>query len=97
MLLSFGFVFWNAFWTLFRGFVAGLLFCNALAVLNEHRFLARMGLTPRDDQAGDERQKLITFKYWVTGILQAARCLRHILIVVNGIIICVLLLIGYWL
>lgn len=101
MLLGFGFgfvsVFWNAFWTLFRGFVAGLLFCNAMAVLNEHRFLGRMGLTLKDDEAGDERKKLITFKYWVTRILQAARWSRQILILVNGIIICILLLLGYWL
>ncbi|GAB4833924.1 hypothetical protein Ancab_032171 [Ancistrocladus abbreviatus] len=74
-------------WTLLQGF---LLFANALAILNEDRFLARRGWSFADVSGG--RRK--SLKEQVVGLIYAAQYMRLPLIVLNIITIVVKLVSG---
>ncbi|KAG4393425.1 hypothetical protein AAZX31_03G067200 [Glycine max] len=75
------------FWTLLEGF---LLFANALAILNEDRFLARRGWTLAE-MTGPQRNSL---KGQVIGLIYACQFLRLPLILFNVITIIVKLFSG---
>ncbi|XP_074284442.1 uncharacterized protein LOC141609161 [Silene latifolia] len=74
-------------WTLLEGF---LLFANALAILNEDRFLAPKGLSFTEASAG-RRQSL---KQQLVGLIYAAQYMRIPLIMLNIITIVVKLVSG---
>lgn len=71
-------------------FVAGLLLCNAAAVLNEDRFLAKIGWgyeSTRSDAPGMKRQVIM--------LLHASRVLLTIpLMGLNVVVICLKLIMG---
>ncbi|KAK9716527.1 hypothetical protein RND81_06G239300 [Saponaria officinalis] len=69
-------------WTLLEGF---LLFANALAILNEDRFLAPKGLSFAEANAG-RRQSM---KQQLVGLIYAAQYMRIPLIMLNIITIAV--------
>jgi len=69
-------------WTLLEGL---LLFANALAILNEDRFLAPKGLTFAEATAGRRG----SLKQQAVGLIYAAQYLRLPLIILNVIIIIV--------
>ncbi|XP_027335346.1 protein transport protein yos1-like isoform X1 [Abrus precatorius] len=75
------------FWTLLEGF---LLFANALAILNEDRFLAPRGWTLAE-MTGPRRSSL---KGQVIGLIYACQFLRLPLILFNIVIIIVKLFSG---
>ncbi|TKY63400.1 Immediate early response 3-interacting protein 1 [Spatholobus suberectus] len=75
------------FWTLLEGF---LLFANALAILNEDRFLAPRGWTLAE-MTGPRRNSL---KGQVIGLIYAIQFLRLPLILFNIITIIVKLFSG---
>ncbi|KAK6245009.1 hypothetical protein QUC31_011418 [Theobroma cacao] len=70
------------FWTLLEGL---LLFANALAILNEDRFLARRGWTLAEIQGGRRN----TLKGQIIGLIHACQFLRLPLILFNIITIVV--------
>lgn len=74
------------FWTLLEGF---LLFANALAVLNEDRFLAPRGWTLVEIQG-----RRNTLKGQIIGLIHACQFLRLPLILLNIIVIVVKLFTG---
>ncbi|KAF7845421.1 protein transport protein yos1-like [Senna tora] len=82
-------IFWQkmGFWTLLEGF---LLFANALAILNEDRFLAPRGWTMAEVM-GPRRN---TLKGQVIGLIHACQFLRLPLILFNIITIMVKLITG---
>ncbi|PSS24318.1 Immediate early response 3-interacting protein [Actinidia chinensis var. chinensis] len=65
-------------WTLLEGL---LLVANALAILNEERFLAPKGWSFSDFSGG----KTKSFKGQLTGLIYATQYLRVPLILLNGI------------
>ncbi|KAM6550758.1 hypothetical protein CsatB_000566 [Cannabis sativa] len=71
------------FWTLLEGL---LLFANALAILNEDRFLAPRGWTLLEVQGGGRRNSL---KGQIIGLIHACQFLRLPLILFNIVIIVV--------
>lgn len=75
------------FWTLLEGF---LLFANALAILNEDRFLAPRGWTIAE-VTGPRRN---TLKGQIVGLIHACQFLRLPLILLNIITIIVKLFTG---
>ena len=75
------------FWTLLEGL---LLFANALAILNEDRFLARRGWTLAEIQGGRRN----TLKGQIIGLIHACQFLRLPLILFNIITIVVKLFAG---
>lgn len=75
------------FWTLLEGF---LLFANAMAILNEDRFLAPRGWTIAE-MTGPQRNSL---KGQVIGLIHACQFLRLPLIMLNIITILVKLFTG---
>ncbi|XP_028783458.1 immediate early response 3-interacting protein 1-like [Neltuma alba] len=75
------------FWTLLEGF---LLFANALAILNEERFLAPRGWTIAE-LTGARRS---TLKGQIIGLIHACQFLRLPLILLNIITIIVKLFTG---
>lgn len=75
------------FWTLLEGL---LLFANALAILNEDRFLARRGWTVAELTAPMRN----SLKGQVIGLIHACQFLRLPLILFNIITISVKLLTG---
>ncbi|CAJ1949120.1 unnamed protein product [Sphenostylis stenocarpa] len=84
------FFFWlmkMGFWTFLEGI---LLFANALAILNEERFLAPRGWTLAD-MTGPRRNSL---KGQVIGLIYACQFLRLPLILFNSIFIIVKLISG---
>ncbi|BAT81153.1 hypothetical protein PHAVU_008G227500 [Phaseolus vulgaris] len=74
-------------WTLLEGF---LLLANALAILNEDRFLAPRGWGLSDFSAGQTK----SFKGQVLGLIYATQYLRFPLILLNSICIIVKLVSG---
>ncbi|KDP24507.1 hypothetical protein JCGZ_25071 [Jatropha curcas] len=75
------------FWTLLEGL---LLFANALAILNEDRFLAPRGWTLAELQ-GSKRNSI---KGQIVGLIHACQFMRLPLILLNIIIIIVKLFSG---
>ncbi|XP_038692922.1 protein transport protein yos1-like [Tripterygium wilfordii] len=75
------------FWTLLEGL---LLFANALAILNEDRFLARRGWTLAE-LPGGRRNSL---KGQMIGLIHACQYMRLPLMILNIIIIVVKLFSG---
>ncbi|KAJ8899813.1 hypothetical protein K2173_019514 [Erythroxylum novogranatense] len=75
------------FWTLLEGL---LLFANALAILNEDRFLARRGWTLAEIQGGRRN----SLKGQVIGLIHAFQFMRLPLIILNIIVIIVKLFAG---
>ncbi|XP_022145757.1 protein transport protein yos1-like [Momordica charantia] len=75
------------FWSLLEGL---LLFANALAILNEDRFLGRRGWT----LAEMSRDRRNTLKGQVIGLIHACQFLRLPLILFNIIIIVIKLFSG---
>lgn len=76
------------FLTLLEGF---LLFANALAIVNEDRFLAPRGWTLTEVAGGHKRNSL---KVQVIGLIHACQFLRLPLILFNIVTILVKLLSG---
>lgn len=76
------------FWTLLEGL---LLFANALAILNEDRFLAPRGWTLLELQGGRRN----TLKGQIIGLIHACQFLRLPLILFNIVIIVVKLFSGW--
>ncbi|TKY56819.1 Immediate early response 3-interacting protein 1 [Spatholobus suberectus] len=74
-------------WTLLEGF---LLLANALAILNEDRFLAPRGWGVTDFSAGQKK----SFKGQLIGLIYATQYLRFPLILLNSIFIIVKLISG---
>ncbi|KAI8905332.1 Yos1-like protein [Powellomyces hirtus] len=74
-------------------FYVGLLFINAIAVLHEERFLARIGLGPSSSQGfGDQSA---TVKYKVINLISAIRTLlRFPLVAINIVVIVYELIFG---
>lgn len=71
-------------------FVAALLFVNALAVLNEERFLRKMGWANSPDQLEEQ-----TVKGKLVSLLHAVRILTRVpLIAINSFTIVLLLIFG---
>ncbi|KAG6620599.1 hypothetical protein I3842_Q059500 [Carya illinoinensis] len=68
------------FWTLIE---ALLLFANALAILNEDRFLARRGWTLAEISVGGRK----SLKGQVVGLIHACQFLRLPLMILNVITI----------
>ncbi|KAK3226231.1 hypothetical protein Dsin_006093 [Dipteronia sinensis] len=75
------------FWTFLEGF---LLFANAMAILNEDRFLAPRRWTLAELQAGRRN----SFKGQVIGLIHAFQFMRLPLILLNIITIVVKLVSG---
>uniref|UniRef100_A0A2P2NYU5 Immediate early response 3-interacting protein 1-like n=1 Tax=Rhizophora mucronata TaxID=61149 RepID=A0A2P2NYU5_RHIMU len=75
------------FWTLLEGL---LLFANALAILNEDRFLARWGWTLAENQRGRRN----SLKGQVIGLIHACQFMRLPLIILNVVAILVMLITG---
>ncbi|XP_065853023.1 protein transport protein YOS1-like [Euphorbia lathyris] len=75
------------FWSLMEGL---LLFANALAILNEDRFLARRGLTVAELQTGRRN----SFKSQIVGLINACQFMRLPLIILNIVVIVVKLFSG---
>lgn len=75
------------FWTLLEGL---LLFANALAILNEDRFLGPRGLTLAEIQGG----RRTSLKGQMIGLIHACQFLRLPLILFNIILIVVKLFSG---
>ena len=75
------------FWTLLEGF---LLFANAMAILNEERFLAPRGWTIAE-ATGPRRS---TLKGQIIGLIHACQFLRLPLILFNIVTIIVKLFTG---
>lgn len=76
-------------WTLLEGF---LLLANALAILNEDRFLAPRGWGLSDFSGGRTK----SFKGQILGLIYATQYLRVPLILLNSICIFVKLVSGQW-
>ena len=76
-------------WTLTQ---SALLAVNAVAVLNEHRFLAKRGLTMRDVREGGTSPT--SAKGQIVGLINAASYLRMPLVVLNAIVIFVKVVFG---
>jgi len=74
-------------WTLFEGL---LLLANALAILNEDRFLAPRGWSFAEFSVGQTK----TLKGQVIGLIYAVQYMRVPLILLNGISIIVKLVSG---
>ncbi|XP_058729159.1 protein transport protein yos1-like [Vicia villosa] len=72
--------FWLVLWTWLEGF---LLFANALAILNEDRFLARRGWTLAE-MTGPQRN---TLKGQVIGLIHVCQYMRLPLIFFNILVI----------
>ncbi|XP_019057311.1 PREDICTED: protein transport protein yos1-like [Tarenaya hassleriana] len=68
------------FWTLMEGF---LLFANALAILNEDRFLASRGWTLSELQTGRRN----SLKGQTIGLINACQYMRLPLMLLNTIVI----------
>ncbi|XP_020101235.1 immediate early response 3-interacting protein 1-like [Ananas comosus] len=75
-------------WTLLEGF---LLIANALAILNEERFLAPRGWSFSEVTSGGRAK---TLKGQLIGLIYATQYLRVPLIILNAIIILVKLVSG---
>ncbi|XP_021897351.1 immediate early response 3-interacting protein 1-like [Carica papaya] len=75
------------FWTLLEGF---LLFANALAILNEDRFLAPRGWTLAEVSGGRKN----SLKGQVIGLIHACQYMRLPLILLNIVTIVVKLFSG---
>ncbi|GLT37553.1 hypothetical protein SLA2020_118640 [Shorea laevis] len=75
------------FWVLLEGL---LLFANALAILNEDRFLAPRGWTIVEVQGGARK----TLKAQIFGLIHACQYMRLLLIPLNIITIMVKLFSG---
>ncbi|XP_043815068.1 protein transport protein yos1 isoform X1 [Manihot esculenta] len=75
------------FWTFLEGL---LLFANALAILNEDRFLAPRGWTLAELQGGRRN----SIKGQIIGLIHACQFMRLPLIILNIIIILVKLFSG---
>jgi hypothetical protein len=76
-------------WTLTQ---SALLAANGIAVLNEHRFLAKRGLTPaaiRDGQCG-----ATSLRGQLIGVINAVSYLRMPLVALNSVVIFVKLVFG---
>lgn len=76
-------------WTLTQ---SALLAANGIAVLNEHRFLAKRGLTPaaiRDGQCG-----ATSLRGQMIGVINAVSYLRMPLVALNSVVIFVKLVFG---
>ncbi|EEF34510.1 protein transport protein yos1 [Ricinus communis] len=74
-------------WTILEGLV---IFANALAILNEDRFLAPRGWTLAELQAGRRN----SIKGQIIGLIHACQFMRLPLILLNTIIIIVKLFSG---
>ena len=77
-------------WTLTQ---SALLTVNAVAVLNEQRFLAPRGLTVRDVREGGTTSPT-SAKGQMVGLINAASYLRVPLVVLNSIVIFVKVVFG---
>jgi len=76
-------------WTLTQ---SALLAANAVAILNEPRFLAKRGLTPRDVREGAVAPT--SAKGQIIGVINAATYLRVPLIALNAIVVFVKVVFG---
>jgi len=76
-------------WTLTH---SALLAANAVAILNEPRFLAKRGLTARDVRDGADAPA--SAKGQIIGVINAATYLRVPLIALNAIVVFVKVVFG---